>query len=100
MIETTTEEPTMTPQDRHDQIVSLQLALDLPYALDTESVHLQDFVLEIVAWDADTKRSHVAAMIRRNLIHDDPGCLDTAYIAQALLDGTTVREAVKVVDAS
>lgn len=67
--------------------------LALPFDLNAEPEHFRSYVREMLdSWDTDGLYRHIAAMIRRNALHDDPGCLDTAHVAARLL-GITDEEA-------
>jgi hypothetical protein len=84
MIETTTEEPTMQTTITFTPAEIAKLAL--PYDLASEPQHFQEFVREMLdTWTCEQHANHIRAMIRRNDIHNDPACLDTAYISARVL---------------
>jgi hypothetical protein len=44
-----------------------------------------DTIRKMDGWDNATLADHISAMIRRNAVHDDPACLETATVAEVIL---------------
>ena len=60
--------------------------LALPWDLRVDRDYFKSFVREMLdEWTQENLLGHIRAMERRAVIHDDPGCLDTARIAATLL---------------